>query len=418
MEKLAFHSKFLQWIMTYVTTVRYSGRFIGTPLSPFRPSRGLRQGDLLSLYLFLLVTDCLSLLVKNYERQGPISGIRVSRRGPTISHLLFADDSILFFKLNVQQELVSVFERSTGQQLSPCPSKCSLLFHEDAVSARVLEVKQVLGIERAGFDEKYLGLPLPTGKLKGNSFQSIEERYVKRMTDWRDRCLSQVAKEVLIKSVGQALPTYVMSVFTISFGLCDTLQKHTRSFWWGAEGGKPKTQWIPWDVLIKPKSYGGLGFKDAAFNQATGNAAIGIIARDHEGQPRIMAWRVLHHCRNAEEAEAIALLEGTRLAEFWPGNIHVDFESDCGELIKKVQCKNRDYSMIAAVISDIKQGLGNRVSYSIRKIWREQNKIAHNLAQFASKPRTSQVSFSAVPLCIQDLVLHDRYRSRYSVGIT
>jgi hypothetical protein len=78
---------------------------------------------------------------------------------------------------------------------------------------------------------------------------------VKRMTYWGDRCLSQAAKEVLIKSVAQSLLTYVMSVFEIPVGMCDALQKHTRSFWWGSEGGKCKVQWIPWEVLIKPKSF-------------------------------------------------------------------------------------------------------------------------------------------------------------------
>jgi hypothetical protein len=68
-----------------VTTVRYSVRLNGTDLCPSRPSRGLRQGDPLSPYLFLLVADYLSLLVKSYERQGLISGVRVSRRGPSIN---------------------------------------------------------------------------------------------------------------------------------------------------------------------------------------------------------------------------------------------------------------------------------------------------------------------------------------------
>jgi hypothetical protein len=80
--------------------------------------------------------------------------------------------------------------------------------------------------------------------------------------------LIEVAKEVLIKSVAKALPTFVMSVFKIPFGLCDALHKHTRSFWWSLKRGKRKVQRIPWEVLTRPKSYGGLGFKDLhLFNQ-------------------------------------------------------------------------------------------------------------------------------------------------------
>jgi hypothetical protein len=100
MEKLGFHSKFVQWVMTCVSSVHYGVRFNGTALSPFCPSQGLWQGDLLLPYLFLLVADYLSVLMKHYESQGLISGMKVSRRAPSISHLLFSDDSLLFFKLD------------------------------------------------------------------------------------------------------------------------------------------------------------------------------------------------------------------------------------------------------------------------------------------------------------------------------
>jgi hypothetical protein len=80
------------------------------------------------------------------------------------------------------------------------------------------------------------------GRYKWGRFQSIEERCVKRMEDWQEHLLSQVAKEVLIKATAQALSTYVMSIFKILFGLCDTLHKHTRSFWWGSGRKKHKVQ--------------------------------------------------------------------------------------------------------------------------------------------------------------------------------
>jgi hypothetical protein len=77
-----------------------------------------------------------------------------------------------------------------------------------------------------------------------------------------------------------------------------------------------------------------------------------------------------------------------------------------------------DRSVISAVTMDIKEILARRSSSLVWKIWREQNRIAHNLANYALKSRTSKVSFSFVLLCIQDLVLNDRYWCRSLVGIT
>jgi hypothetical protein len=272
LEKLGFHTKFVQWIMTCVTTVRYSVRFNGTDLSSFRPSRGLQQSDPLLPYLFLFVTDSLLVLMKRYERQGLISGIWVSRRAPSVTHLLFVADCLLFFKLGDDQarsvrDMLHIFEKGTGQKLNP--AKCSLLVREGANPELVNQVKNTLNVARADFDAKYLGLLMSEGRMNMGVLKSIEEQYAKRMSGWNERTMSQVAKEVLIKSVAQDLPTYMMSVFKIPYGLCGSMEKQTRAFWWGSESGKQKVQWIPWSELIKPKSYGGLGFRDMRlFNQA------------------------------------------------------------------------------------------------------------------------------------------------------
>jgi hypothetical protein len=147
--------------------------------------------------------------------------------------------------------------------------KCSLLVREGADEMVVNQVKQILGVERADFEAKYLGLPMSEGRMRQGVFQPIEERYIKHMEDWKGRLMSQAAKEVLIKAVTQALPTYVMSVFKLPFGFSDSLEKHMRAFWWGSESGNRKVQRLPWTTLMIPKSYGALGFKDLClFNQA------------------------------------------------------------------------------------------------------------------------------------------------------
>jgi hypothetical protein len=210
--------------------------------------------------------------MKHSERQCLFNGIKVCRRSPSISHLLFADDNLLFFKLDEDQarnvrDLLTDFQRGMGQLLSPM--KCSLLVRNGADEMLVNQVKSILEVERADFEAKYLGLPTPDGRMKRDVFEPIEQWYVKWMTLWKECTLSQAAKEVQIKAVAQSLPTYVMSVFKLPLGLCEDLMKHIRAYWWGSGGGHQKVQWIPWMTMIKPKSHGGLGFKDLRlFNQA------------------------------------------------------------------------------------------------------------------------------------------------------
>jgi hypothetical protein len=121
-------------VMCCVSSVRFAINFNGVLLDPFQPMRGLRQGDLLSPYLFLFVADSLSLLLRKEELGGAISPIKISRSAPPISHLLFTDDSLLFFKASGEQalkirEVLHTFCTSTGQLINP--AKCSILFAEN-----------------------------------------------------------------------------------------------------------------------------------------------------------------------------------------------------------------------------------------------------------------------------------------------
>ena len=84
-----------------------------------------------------------------------------------------------------------------------------------------------------------------------------------------EKLLSQVGKEILIKTVVQAIPTYTMSCFKLPLGLCNDIESLIRKFWWGQRGERRKIHWVKWDSLCQSKANGGMGFKDLAiFNDA------------------------------------------------------------------------------------------------------------------------------------------------------
>jgi hypothetical protein len=95
--KMGFSTQWISWIMMCVETVDYSVIVNGNIVGPIIPGRGLRQGDPLSPYLFIICAEGLSALIRQAEARGDIHGTKICRNAPIISHLLFADDCFLFF---------------------------------------------------------------------------------------------------------------------------------------------------------------------------------------------------------------------------------------------------------------------------------------------------------------------------------
>ena len=97
----------------------------------------------------------------------------------------------------------------------------------------------------------------------------IKERVGRKLFGWKEKIISLGGREVLIKAVTQAIPTYTMSCFQLPKGLCDEIESMMRKFWWGQRGQEPKVVWVSWKKLCKSKLKGGMGFRNLqAFNLA------------------------------------------------------------------------------------------------------------------------------------------------------
>jgi hypothetical protein len=157
--------------------------------------------------LFLFVADGLSCFIRSKIENNALLGFHICQRAPGISHLLFADDSHLFFEASVDQafmikSILDRYEQCTGQMVSL--GKCSILYGDQCPPSIQAEVKNILKYYTTCFEEKYLGLPVPEGKMKSGKLKSTKEIFSKHANDWSEKYMSSGAKEVLIKSVLQA----------------------------------------------------------------------------------------------------------------------------------------------------------------------------------------------------------------------
>jgi len=184
MTKMDFHLRWIQLTMMCITTASYSVLINGEPHGHITPTRGLHQGNPLSPYLFLMCIKGLHGLLSQAANNGDIRGVSLCRNGPKITHLLFADYSLIFCRVKEEEcqsllEVLAKYERASRQQIN-C-TKTTIFFSKSTIANTQTVIQNMLGVSIVRQYKKYLGLPLLVGRNKNESFTYIKQQVWKRI---------------------------------------------------------------------------------------------------------------------------------------------------------------------------------------------------------------------------------------------
>ena len=252
-------------IMHCVSSPNYSILWNGNKLPPFKPSHGLRQGDPLSPYLFILCMEKLSTAITAAVNQGRWEPIQLTRSGPKLSHLLFADDVLLFTKAKSSQfhfihNLFERFSRASGLKINIAKSRA--YYSSGIPQGKINNLTTISGIQSTASLGKYLGFPMLQGRPKRSNFLFIIEKMQTRLASWKNRLLNRTGRLTLANSVLSSIPTYYMQINWLPQNICDSIDQTTRNFIWKGTNNKG-IHLVNWKKITSPKHQGGLGIRKA-----------------------------------------------------------------------------------------------------------------------------------------------------------
>ncbi|XP_074305950.1 uncharacterized protein LOC141641178 [Silene latifolia] len=263
MTALNFPQKFIDLVMTCVTSPTYSLNVNGNKFGFFKGERGLRQGDPLSPLLFTICMEYLSRVLRVVASQDgfrfhPLCGHL------KLNHLLFADDLLLFCKGNATSIMwilraFATFSSASGLSLNRAKSE---IYFNGVISCTITDILQISGIHRGSLPFKYLGVPISSKKLTKAEGQKLTDRIVARIRGWGTQHLTYAGRLTLVNSVLNTLHSYWASIFLIPNGILNRINNLCRNFLWKGSSDYKGAPNVNWDHCFLPKEEGGLGIKD------------------------------------------------------------------------------------------------------------------------------------------------------------
>ncbi|KAL0740389.1 hypothetical protein Bca4012_081902 [Brassica carinata] len=279
MRGLKLPELFIRWVQACVCTTSFSVGFNGSLHGYFKGRRGLRQGDPLSPYLFVLAMNCLSLSLNKATQLGQINyHPKCARTG--LTHLCFADDLLIFCDGSVESvncilQILQDFENRSGLGIS---LQKTYIFSAGLKPHEVENIKQATGLTSGTLPVRYLGVPLCTKKLSLLNCAPLLQAIKSKFLSWTVRSLSFAGRLQLISTVISGLINFWTSAYILPKACLSEIDSLCAKFLWKGKLDGSGSAKVAWERVTTPKKEGGLGLKNwVVWNKACAMKLIWIL---------------------------------------------------------------------------------------------------------------------------------------------
>jgi len=247
-----------------ITTPWYSILMNGTTKGFFKGGRGLRQGDPLSPYLFIILQEVLSRLIKEKVAEKSFRHFSQPRGTILVSHLMYADDVVVFTNGGCRSircilNILNTYEKWSGQLINK--EKTAMYFSKKLPMARRRNLKRLMGFSEGKFPFKYLGVLIVSGRMKIGDLEELENNVKRKISGWKMKLLSAGGRVILLRHVLASMALHQLVVLQVPKLIISSLNRLMSSFFWGERDGKGKKKLVAWRNICKPIEEGGLGIR-------------------------------------------------------------------------------------------------------------------------------------------------------------
>ncbi|GJX15428.1 putative RNA-directed DNA polymerase, eukaryota, reverse transcriptase zinc-binding domain protein [Tanacetum coccineum] len=225
---IGFGSKWCKWVEACLASASISVLVNGSPTKEFNIGRGVRQGDPLYPFLFILAAEGHNVIMQDAMDEGLYKGVGVGNDAVNISHLQYADDTLYFANWSKHNAknlmcILKGFEKSK-------------VYGIGVSSSAVAEMARVMKCSMGELPLTYMGLPVGVSMRRESAWRPVVEKFKKRLTDWKAKTMSFGGRLTLVKSVLGSVPLYYFSMFRVPSCVIKQLERVRRDFFWGGLG--------------------------------------------------------------------------------------------------------------------------------------------------------------------------------------